>query len=146
MQAEEVKALYQIMQKVDFFRGVTIGELEELMVKFHKFGFPKGKKIIRQGEVGDAFYIIKSGRVSVFVKKGLLSKTKISDIGAGGFFGEMALINSEPRTATVIAEEDVEVFVLLRTDFQIFMKSKPIFAEHVNSFIEKRKFELKNRQ
>jgi eukaryotic-like serine/threonine-protein kinase len=73
--------------------------------------FPPGSVIIREGDVGDAAYMIVSGRCQVSRRVGE-QQEPISTMGAGDVFGEMALLLAEPRAATVVAEDNVTVLVL----------------------------------
>ncbi len=73
---------------------------------------PPGQEIVRQGDVGDAFYAIGSGRVEV-VKDG----TVVRALGPGGHFGEIALLQDVPRTASVVARTPVRAFRLDREGF-----------------------------
>jgi CRP-like cAMP-binding protein len=98
----------------------------------------KGEKIIQQGEKGDKFYLIASGKVSVWVSESGRNE-KVAELTPDMYFGEMALITDEPRNATVAAEETTELFVLSKHDFkQIFMKN-PVIAEEVKKVFEARK-------
>jgi eukaryotic-like serine/threonine-protein kinase len=73
--------------------------------------FPPGSVIIREGDVGDAAYMIVSGRCQVTRRVGE-QEEPITTMGAGDVFGEMALLLAEPRAATVVAEDNVTVLVL----------------------------------
>jgi eukaryotic-like serine/threonine-protein kinase len=73
--------------------------------------FPPGSVIIREGDVGDAAYMIVSGRCQVTRRVGE-QEEPITTMGAGDVFGEMALLLAEPRAATVVAEDNVTVLLL----------------------------------
>ena len=84
---------------------------ENLTIKSYK----KGEAIISEGEEGDACYIIVSGMVCITIKK---KKGKIAQLRTGKFFGEAALLNNKPRTATVTSEtDDTKCFVLPKDTF-----------------------------
>ena len=74
--------------------------------------FPPGERIVKQGEDGDAFYVISSGQVDV-----IENRRKKNRLGAGDYFGEIALLTDEPRTATVRAVTPVRVLELERKAF-----------------------------
>ena len=76
-----------------------------------------GERIIEQGDVGDAFYAIRSGQVDVFVDE-RLTRT----MGPGAYFGEIALLLDVPRTAAVVARTAVRTFRLERGGFDALVR------------------------
>ena len=82
--------------------------------------FSQGQVIVRQGDVGDAFYMIASGSVDVYIKEKSDTHPVVT-LTAGSFFGEKALLNSDVRTATCVASaaggNEVKCLVLMRDDF-----------------------------
>jgi CRP-like cAMP-binding protein len=116
---------------------MNMNELDKLVAALKPMRVFKGFEIVKQGDPGDAFYLIASGRVSVWVNKGK-SRAKVADLRSDDYFGEMALISNEPRIATVIAEGLTELFILQKADFdKIFMKN-PAIAEKLRAAYEKR--------
>lgn len=79
--------------------------------------FYKGKDIVRQGEDGVRAYFIESGHAEVLIKEGP-HELKVAELEEGDIFGEMALINHEPRSATVRAVEDCTVTVIARDELE----------------------------
>lgn len=133
--------LARILRKVDFFAPMTIGQLESVLPYIMLCRYSKGESVFKQGESGDAFYIIYEGKVSVSVKKGFFSFAKqVASLKSGDFFGEMALLSKDARSATVACEEDSRLFVLLSTDFQSVVMQNPSFAAEVGKIAERRKF------
>jgi ATP-binding cassette subfamily B protein len=130
--------LRSVLQNTYFFQFLKLNELDELIGHLRMVRVQKGYEIIKQGDPGDAFYLIASGSVSVWMKKGL-NKSKVADLGADEYFGEMALISNEPRNATVLSEEITELFILQKYDFdKILMKNPAIAQELQKSFHERR--------
>jgi len=141
---DDVTKLRETLQKVDFFYSLHFDELDQLIKALRKRKVAKGTVIIRQGEVGDAFFLISEGRVSVNIKKGVLAgQKKVAELMVGDFFGEMALVTDEPRTATVIAEEPTELFVLYKSDFKKILLANPRISEIIKSELQKRKSQNK---
>ena len=68
--------------------------------------FKKDDVICRQGEIGSCMYCIRKGSVEVFTHYGTEQARKLAELKEGEFFGEMELIENEPRSATVVAAED----------------------------------------
>lgn len=83
-----------------------------------------GTVIFRQGDPGDKFYLIRTGRVRVFREDAGL-ETELSVLQAGDDFGEMALFMDEPRMATVAALEETRLMVLSKEQFQSILKDFP---------------------
>lgn len=81
--------------------------------------FEPGHAIVREGEPGDIFYMIVSGSVDVFIKaKGSLP---VVTLKSGHFFGELALLSSDVRTASCIAKTGVKCHILMRNDFNLLL-------------------------
>jgi voltage-gated potassium channel len=87
-----------------------------------------GEEIVRKGEVGDEMYVISRGSAEVVDGAGKVIKT----LGEGDFFGELALLCDQPRSATVRAATPCDLFVLKQGDFKRALKEYPQFAESVN--------------
>lgn len=134
--------LRSVLQRTYFFQALKLSELDELIGHLRMIRVQKDYEIIRQGEPGDAFYLIASGRVSVWVKKGF-KKVKVAVLGPDEFFGEMALLSNEPRSATVVAEDVTELFVLQRYDFEKILMKNPAIAQEIRKAFYERK--AKNR-
>ena len=133
--------LRRVLQNTYFFQSLKMNELDELIGHLRMVRVQKGYEIIKQGDPGDAFYLIASGKVSVWMKKAFaFKKAKVADLGADEFFGEMALISNEPRNATVLSEEVTELFILQKYDFDKILMKNPVIAEELRkSFQERQK-------
>jgi hypothetical protein len=90
------------LRRCPLFRPLSLAQLEQLAGGSTQAAFGDGSVIVRQGELGDAFYLLTEGRVEVHQDGALLST-----LGPGGSFGELALLRDIPRTATVTAIGDV---------------------------------------
>jgi CRP-like cAMP-binding protein len=84
--------------------------------------FNPGEMIIQAGERGDAFYLILSGRARV------VGKPRARTLGIGDYFGEMALIDGEPRSATVTAASPLQAMMLPRRPFLKLLEQEPKIA------------------
>jgi cAMP-dependent protein kinase regulator len=107
------RGLYEgFLAGVDLLHSLNAYERSTIADALSEVKFSAGETIITQGEPGNDFYIIKSGSVTCF-KDG----NKVLEIDQGGYFGEIALLMSKPRQATVKATGDVELLVLDRKTF-----------------------------
>jgi len=122
--------LRQVLQDDYFFQVLKVNELDELIGQLRMIRVQKGYEIIKQGDKGDAFYLIASGKVSVWKKKGF-KMVKVAELVVNDFFGEMALISNEPRNATVVAEEVTELFTLQKHDFKKILMKNPLIASEL---------------
>ncbi|MBI5810652.1 MAG: mechanosensitive ion channel, partial [Deltaproteobacteria bacterium] len=104
--------------------------------------FGEGETIVRQGDLGDSFYLIQSGGAYVFVKDALGRDRFITGFKAGGFFGEMSLLTGEPRKATVVAKEDTVCIVVGGRAFHSIFRENPELSETISSLMAKRTAEL----
>jgi MFS family permease len=102
----------QLLQAIPIFSPLSPPVLERLAARLTPVEAQGGEEIIRQGDHGDSFYVVSSGEVEVLVD-GRPPRRE----GEGSYFGEIALLRDVPRTATVRAATDVELFALDRDDF-----------------------------
>src|SRR5689334_9642327 len=104
--SEEMRWLYSALKKVEFLTSCSLGELEQLMNGLTKKRFTKDTTIVREGDPGDYLFLLYSGEVAVTAKSAGSKSQEIARLGPGHYFGEMALISREPRSATVTATQD----------------------------------------
>lgn len=140
MQESDYGALAKTMRKVEFFAPLTLGQLEQIIPYILLFRYKAGETVFRQGEPGDAFYIVKDGTVSVRLKHLVFFGKTVAKLGPGDFFGEMALLSNDPRSASVVCEVQTSLFVLLSADFAFMLKKNPAFAAEMQKLADRRKF------
>ncbi len=104
--------LIELVRAQEVFRMLPAPSLERMLAALEPREVEPGDTIIREGEIGDRFYLIESGRVVVSVA-GQTART----LGSGGSFGEIALVRDVPRTATVVAAEPTVLQTLPRDQF-----------------------------
>lgn len=105
------------------FSPLSPDEIRDLLGSMQVIEFASGAAIIREGEAGDAFYILRSGSADV-VKESDGGKV-LNNLKAGDSFGELALLTGQPRAATVIAKEPSSVFRLGKSEFDHVIASSP---------------------
>jgi cAMP-dependent protein kinase regulator len=116
------------------FGSVNAETFEKILDATFLKTFQIGEHAIEQGAVGDYFYIVKSGNFDIIVQKGEEPPKKVFVAGAGFAFGELALLYNAPRTATITAATEGQVFCLERKAFQnlVVKSAKVQFQENVN--------------
>ena len=88
---------------------------------------PPKQKIFAEGEAGDAMYLVESGRVRIFEGKSGRTKT-LKEFGLGEFFGEMALVDDKPRSASAETIEETTLLVITRANFDAVVLQNPSMA------------------
>lgn len=97
--------------------------------------FPAGQSIFREGDQGNVAYIIQEGTVEIVKNKDSSKEVVLGSIGKGGIFGEMALIDEQPRMASARAVEMTTVFVVTRMAFEAKLsKADPFIRGLLNIF------------
>lgn len=104
-------------------------ELNIVEAFLHRRTYLPGEIVFDQGEEGQALYIVLSGRVSI-CRAGQADRP-IAELGAGEFFGELALLDDSPRSAQARAGEATELAVLFRGDFERLMESHAQLASRI---------------
>ncbi|UPT74618.1 MAG: cyclic nucleotide-binding domain-containing protein [Elusimicrobiota bacterium] len=139
--APELGVLAHTMRKVEFFTPLTMGQVEKILPSIMLYSYEPGETVFRQGQKGDAFYIVYKGSVDILIRRWLFLKKKVASLKAGDFLGEIALISDEPRTATVVASEPTLLFTLVAEDFKFVLGENPAAAEEMRRIASRRKFQ-----
>jgi CRP-like cAMP-binding protein len=130
-----IRKLRDCLAGVDFLRQLKLDELDKLVGALKKRNCPAGNIIIKQGDPGDAFYMISTGKVEVWDKE-----KKLTDRHPGEYFGESALVNDKPRAAMVKAVAETELYVLYKEDFKKILLANPSIAQSIKEHIAKLKY------
>jgi CRP-like cAMP-binding protein len=115
----------EVLRTVPLFRQVPEADLRAMSDLIRERRQPKGSLILTQGDEGETLFLIRSGQVKVTVVAEDGREVILSVLGAGSFFGEMALIDDEPRSAHVFAMEDSVLLALRREDFRAQLARSP---------------------
>jgi signal transduction histidine kinase len=114
------------LDTIPLFRMLDRNELQTLRLISQERQFKAGQDIFPEGAPGDGVYFVKSGLVEISAGKG--ERRVISRLGPGEIFGEMAIIEHRPRSATAAAAVDTEVFFLPRGEMLTFIERSPAVA------------------
>ncbi|HUJ89187.1 MAG TPA: ATPase, T2SS/T4P/T4SS family, partial [Syntrophorhabdales bacterium] len=127
------------LKKTELLSGLDDGALERIAATLRKVLYPARSVIVKEGEPGDALYLITRGLVEVKKRESSigvdLTVAKMSD---GACFGEMSLLNGKPRSATVIAAEATEVYVLAKEEFESLLATNPSISFSLNRILAAR--------
>lgn len=106
---------------------------------FEKFGreFPKGTVIFREGDAGNEMYVIQSGKVNITKKARDVEKVLVT-LGPGAFFGEMAIINQKPRSASAVVLEDARLLVIGPKTFDAMIRGNSEIAVRMIKILAQR--------
>ncbi len=115
----------QVLKRVPFFEKLDKEGIDFIVERLKFKPFDQEEVICRIGDPGDRMYIIISGQVKVVVDDEEGEETIIAHLGSGDYFGEMALLTGEPRSATIITTEPSEMFVLNKSDFDEILARYP---------------------
>jgi putative ABC transport system ATP-binding protein len=116
----------EFLRPIDLFKSLTPRQLTDVAERMTKRHFAAGDTVIREGEPGEEFFLISDGAVDV-----IRAEHEVARLGAGDFFGEVALISGEPRNATVVAVDEVDTYVLGQTDFQTAIATSQTFRDQL---------------
>ena len=122
MQISDFLATVPLLQGLD---GAELTRLGELM---RERSYPKGSIILFEDDPGDSLFIVRAGRVKVVLVGEDGREVILTILGPGEHFGELSLIDGQPRSAHVIAIEDTQLLVLRREDFRKRVEQSPALA------------------
>jgi MFS family permease len=126
-----------MLRSISMFAALGPAELERLATSADEESVRPGSAVCVQGELGERFYLVERGTARV-VRDGV----DVASLGAGDFFGEIALLRDIPRTATVVAESDLDLLVLERDPFLDAIKSSACQIEAARAVSQTRMDEL----
>ena len=105
------------------------GEARDLLLAVaHTMSHPKGERLVRHGDPSRGAYVLREGAAEATVTLPGGEKLNVARFGAGGVFGEMALIDQSPRAANAVAETDCTLLGINRNVFMNLVKSNPTFG------------------
>ena len=105
------------------FSGCSSSELRKIRGSLDQVTVPAGKVLVEEGRIGTEFFLIVSGTAAV-TREG----KKVATLGAGSYFGELALLDRKPRSASVVSETDMDLLVLSQRQFNSLLESVPTIS------------------
>src|SRR5947207_3094768 len=117
-----------VLKNNKLFSGMLAGELRALEQSAQIKSYKAGRNIFQEGDPGDGLYIIVQGKVQITCLVGQDQRRVLSRLATGDFFGETAVLDNQPRSATATAETDTQVYVILRDDLLRILARSPGLA------------------
>jgi len=121
------------LHSVPFFSTLDKKDLAEVARQTDEVDVRAGKVLAREGEIGQEFFVIEEGTAEVTV-----NGSPVRDLGPGDFFGELALLEEDRRTATVTATSAMKLIVMTRASFRAMDQTMPAIHAEVQAAIEQR--------
>ena len=122
------------LNEVPFFSSLKKKDLAVISQQTDELDVPAGKVLAREGEIGHEFFVIQDGTAEV-TRDG----QRVGELGPGDFFGEMALLGEDVRTATVTATSPMTIIVMTRSSFRALDRSQPQVHAAVQDAIQQRR-------
>lgn len=117
-----------MLENVSLFKNTPSNLIETLEQFCSRRSFPKNTMLFMEGDENHQLFIIESGKVSVFVNGEDGKQVTLNFLGPGDYFGELALIDGKPRSASVMTVADSVFSTISKEDFQRFIRENPDFS------------------
>jgi len=128
----------ELLTSVELFAEMNEEEIDDLTGLAQIKKLDKDTTIFHAGDPADAVFVVASGRVKVVITSSDGKEFILTVLGAGQVFGEMALLESAPRSASVVTLSAVEVLVISRADFQRLLDSNPRISQRLMAILSRR--------
>ncbi|ADO74968.1 Crp/Fnr family transcriptional regulator [Stigmatella aurantiaca] len=127
----------QLLARIALFENLEAEELEHLSSLLRSRRYAKGEVIFHQGDVGTALYIVRKGEVAIRLSSDEGKEVILALLDRGDFFGELALLDEEPRSTDAVAREEADLLSLQREDFRRFLEARPQVAMRLLSTLSR---------
>jgi anion transporter len=133
-----MEGLADTIRSVLIFSGLSREDVAKVLGKMEEISFEADATIFSQGEQGDAFYLIQSGAVQVLLESGSDKSEVVAILGPRDWFGEMALLTGEPRSATIRTIKSTSLWRLRREDWDELIEKHPTWLLQLSATLSKR--------
>ncbi|MGH7794852.1 MAG: SLC13 family permease [Candidatus Binatia bacterium] len=133
-----MEPLAETIRGILIFSALSREDVAKVLGKLEEISFGAGEKIVSQGDQGDSFYLIQSGAVQVVVESGAGNSEVIAILGPRDWFGEMALLSGEPRSATIQSVKETKLWRLRREDWDELIEKHPTWLLQFCATLSKR--------
>ncbi len=121
----------QILQQIPFFHDLPSGEIKKLVDRGQRVSMETGQIVCAEGEISDSMYVLLDGKVCVYRYDEDGNRIDLRGFESGDFFGELALVDSKPRSATVACLTPCDLFVLEQATFREILAANPAVTYNV---------------
>ncbi|QRN96782.1 Crp/Fnr family transcriptional regulator [Archangium violaceum] len=118
----------QLLAQIPMFEHLASEELDNLSALLQQRRYSKGEVIFHQGDVGTALFIVRKGEVAIRLSSAEGKEVILALLGRGDAFGELALLDGEPRSTDAVAREETHLLSLHQEDFRRFLSERPQVA------------------
>ena len=129
---------HEIIKQIPIFKTLSDSDLNDLVSSLRLKSLKQGQTLFWKGDEGTALYIVKKGTIKIVLPSTEGDEIIVTMFSEGDFFGEMALLDGEPRSADAVAIEPSEVFILSRNNFLSFLQSNVNAIKSTLSLLSKR--------
>lgn len=124
-----------------FFENLSESEVNQIRDQAEIKKYKKGDIVFSEGDEGNSFYVVETGKVSIFIDDSG-SKKIINTLSDGGYFGEMGVVNNDKRSASAETNKDSTLLCINKTTFLNITNNYPSLAEKINQVLPQRNEEL----
>jgi CRP-like cAMP-binding protein len=128
----------ELLIRCPLFAELSMGESENLAALLRRRRYRGGDPVFREGDPGTALYIIEAGEIRILLGGSEGKEVVLALLGPGEFFGELALLDGEPRSADAVATANTDLLVLPRDDFVRFLRDVPAVAVNLLASLSRR--------
>jgi small-conductance mechanosensitive channel/CRP-like cAMP-binding protein len=133
-----------LLQRIDFVAALDPRARQTLAERARFLEYGAGEAVVRQGDSGDAFYLVARGELAVRVQFDPTTEREVARLSRGAFFGEMSLLTGEPRSATVVSLGDAALLRVDREAFELVFAQDPSVAQALAEVIARRRLALES--
>ncbi len=127
-----------LLQKIPLFELLDDDEVKVLAEQLDQKQVYAGQVVFNQGDSGGTMYVVQSGRVEIFLKDDNNERVVLSVVETGGIFGELSLLDNEPRSASAKALEDCFLFIIDRHDLEMLFQAHQHAALDIMTMLSRR--------
>jgi CRP/FNR family transcriptional regulator len=115
----------EVLKGNQLFGGLSPEELERMSKMIFSRGYKAGRVLFFENTPGEVMYLVQSGQVGIYKTGADRKELLLATIGPGSFFGEMSLLDDQPRSATAKIVEDAELVVITKKAFEQMLETDP---------------------